>query len=46
MACVCVTCMMGAPEGSPESILEKPGNEIATPGLEGIELIHYTTAAS
>ena len=26
--------------------MEKPGIEPATPGLQGIALIHYTTAAS
>ena len=25
--------------------MEKPGIELATPGLQGIALIHYTTAA-
>ena len=30
----------------PKAILEKPGIEPATPGLQGIALIHYTTAAS
>ena len=45
--------MTGAPEGSPKVVLcgfmgflmEKPGIEPATPGLQGIELIHYTTGA-
>ena len=27
-------------------VLERPGIEVATPGLQGIALIHYTTAAS
>ena len=37
----------GTPEGSTESgFMEKPGIEPATPGLQGIALIHYTTAAS
>ena len=32
------------PEGSTESgFMEKPGIEPATPGLQGIALIHYTT---
>ena len=26
--------------------MEKPGIELATPGLQGIALIHYTTGAS
>ena len=41
--------MTGAPEGSPKVVLcgfiffmEKPGIEPATPGLQGIALIHYT----
>ena len=42
--------MTGAPEGSPKVVLcgfmEKPGIEHATPGLQGIALIHYTTGAS
>ena len=39
--------MTGTPEGSTESgFMEKPGIEPATPGLQGIALIHYTTAAS
>ena len=39
--------MTGTPEGSTESgFLEKPGIEPATPGLQGIALIHYTTGAS
>ena len=36
--------MRGTPEGSTESgFMEKPGIEPATPGLQGIALIHYTT---
>ena len=42
--------MTGAPEGSPKvglcgfyGFMEKPGIEPATPGLQGIALIHYTT---
>ena len=36
--------MTGTPEGSTESgFMEKPGIEPATPGLQGIALIHYTT---
>ena len=43
---LCVYYMMGTPEGSTESgFMEKPGIEPATPGLQGIELIHYTTGA-
>ena len=39
--------MTGTPEGSTESgFMEKPGIEPATPGLKGIELIHYSTGAS
>ena len=42
--------MTGAPQGSPKVVLcgfkEKPGIEPATPGLQGIALIHYTTGAS
>ena len=34
----------GTPEGSTESgFMEKPGIEPATPGLQGIALIHYNT---
>ena len=44
---LCVYYMTGTPEGSTESgFLEKPGIEPATPGLQGIALIHYTTGAS
>ena len=36
--------MTGTPEGSTESgFMEKPEIEPATPGLQGIALIHYTT---
>ena len=36
--------MTGPPEGSTESwFMEKLGIEPATPGLQGIALIHYTT---
>ena len=39
--------MTGTPEGSTESgFMEKPGIEPATPGVQGIALIHYTTGAS
>ena len=38
--------MTGTPEGSTESgFKDKPGIEPATPGLQGIALIHYTTGA-
>ena len=38
--------MTGTPEGSTESgFMEKQGIETATPGLQGIALIHYTTGA-
>ena len=41
------TNMTGTPEGSTESgFVEKPGIKPATPGLQGIALIHYTTGAS
>ena len=44
---LCVYYMTGTPEGSTESgFMEKPGIEPATPGLQGIVLIHYTTGAS
>ena len=44
---LCVYYMTGTPEGSTESCFtEKPGIEPATPGLQGIALIHYTTGAS
>ena len=44
---MCVYYMKGTPEGSTESgFMEKPGIEPATPGLQGIALIHYTAEAS
>ena len=44
---LCVYYMTGTPEGSTESgFMKKPGIEPATPGLQGITLIHYTTGAS
>ena len=44
---LCVYYMTGTPEGSTKSgFMEKPGIEPATPGLQGIALIHYTTGAS
>ena len=43
---LCVYYMTGTPEGSTEGgFMEKPGIEPATPGLQGIALIHYTTGA-
>ena len=43
---LCVYYMTGTPEGSTKSsFMEKPGIEPATTGLQGIELIHYTTGA-
>ena len=42
----CVYYRTGTPEGSTESgFMEKPGIEPATPGLQGIALIHYITWA-
>ena len=44
---LCVYYMTGPPEGSTESgFMEKPRIEPATPGLQGIALIHYTTTPS
>ena len=44
---LCVYYMTGTPKGSTESgFMEKLGIEPATPGLQGIALIHYTTGAS
>ena len=44
---LCVYYMTGTPEGSTESgFMEKPEIEPATPALQGIALIHYTTGAS
>ena len=41
---LCVYYMTRTPKGSNESgFMEKPGMEPATPGLQGIALIHYTT---
>ena len=46
MICVFIN-MTGTPKGSTESgFMEKPGIEPATPGLQGIALIHYTMGAS
>ena len=44
---LCDYYMTGTPEGSTESgFMETPGIEPATPGLQGITIIHYTTGAS
>ena len=44
---MCVYYMTGTPEGLTEiGFIEKPGIEPATPCLQGIALIHYTTEAS
>ena len=44
---LCVYYMTGPPEGSTKSgFMEKPGIEPATPGLQGMALIHYTKGAS
>ena len=46
MICVFIY-MTGTTEGSTESgFMEELGIEPATPGLQGIALIHYTTGAS
>ena len=37
--------MTGTPKAQPKVVLDKPGIEPATPGLQGIALIHYTTGA-
>ena len=43
---LCVYYMTGTPEGSTESgFIEKTGIQPATPGLQGIALIHYTTGS-
>ena len=43
---LCVYYMTGTPEGSTESgFMAKLGIEPATPGLQGIALIHYTTGS-
>ena len=43
---ICVYFMRGHPKAQPKVVLEKLGIQPATPGLQGIALIHYTTAAS
>ena len=44
---MCVYYMTGTPEGSTVSgFMEKTGIEPATPGLQGIALIHYIMGAS
>ena len=45
MVCVCIICQWH-PKYQPTVALEKPGIEPATPGLQGMRFIHYTTAAS
>ena len=43
---LCVYHMTGTPEGSTESgFMKKPGIKPATPGLQGIALIHYSPYA-
>ena len=44
MICVCIL-LREHPKAQPKVFLEKPGIEPATPGLQGIALIHYTTVA-
>ena len=44
---ICVGFITGTPKGSPKVVfMEKLGIQPATPGLQGIALTHYTTAAS
>ena len=43
--CVCV-CYREHPKAQPTVVLDKPEIESATPGLQGMWFIHYTTAAS
>ena len=43
---LCVYFMTGAPEGSTKSISGDAWNRTCDPGLQGIALMHYTTAAS
>ena len=45
MVCVCILCREH-PKAQPSVVLEKPGIELANPGLQGISLIHYTRAAA
>ena len=40
---LCVYFMTGAPKGSSKVVLQKPGIEPATPGLQGIARIHCTS---
>ena len=47
MMCLCVYFITGAPEGSTESGSGQARNRNpATHGLQGIGIIHYTTAVS
>ena len=44
---LCVYYMTGIPKGSTEScFMEEPGIEPATPGLQGIALIHYSLSTT
>ena len=43
---LCVYYMTGNEDSTESVFMEKPGIEPATPGLQGIALIHYTTGAS
>ena len=45
MVCVCIIWPYH-PKALPKVVLEKRGIKSATPGLQGIALIHYTTAPS
>ena len=42
---MCVYYMTGTLKAQPKVFFFKPGIEPATPGLQGIALIHYTTGA-
>ena len=44
MVCVCIL-LREHPKAQPKVVLEKTGIEPATTSLQGITLIHYTTAA-
>ena len=45
MVCMCILCREH-PKAQPTVALEKLGIETATPGLQCVWFIHYTTAAS
>ena len=45
MVCVCII-WREHPKAKPKVVLEEPGIEPATPGLQDLALIHYTTTAS